>query len=441
MTHRLRRGTASLLALGLPAILPAQTLFRLPTTGCPMAHCDPRMSDNVNATIPVAAGSRIVYQDPGPVGSGAGLGCSSNGSVVACAYRNAVVAYDAAGARRFDSGALFGEWARTSAPIVGEDGSVIAADNQRLVRFSPGGAVVWQSPMPGGLPLSPVPTANRALVLATYGGPVSAFSLDNGRLLGTLHVRSEDGTRTYETLNTPAVRGNRAYVSMSARDDPANHALLVAIDVDPRNAESPLSVAWQFPFAGPSGASPLVLSASSLVIFDADRLNPGEGIAPQLAAVRDDGGSPTLVWRRALRSPVRASAARDPRGGIWFFSTGAPYLHRLVWTSGQGWQRIDLDALIGEEGLHVPSSALTIGAKTDAHATVMLVGAVAVDPPGASYVAAIDLEAQALLWKVRIAGGRAEDYVASQFAVVNASGGPRVAFPTSSRGLMLVGEP
>jgi hypothetical protein len=425
----------------LATALEGQTPFQLPRIGCPMAHCDPRMSGYLNTAIPAGPAVEALSEDVAAgSGAGSGLGCSANGTVVACAYRRKVVVYDANGARRFDSGGLLGDWTMTSAPVVAVDGSVIAADATRIVRFEPDGTVLWDRPLAGGLPISPVPMANGTLFVATYGGPLSIHSIADGSLLGKMFITSPDGTLTYETLNTPTVKGSRAYVLMSARADPWNRAQLVAIDVDPANTAAPLRIAWTFPFAGPSGGSPLMLADSNMVVFDADRLDVGGPLAPQLAAVRDDGATPTLVWRMALRGTVRASVARDPRGGIWFFTTAGSFLYRLAGQTGQALQKIDLDVLINDEGLHVPSSVMTLAPKTATHNTAMIVGAAVGTPPGASYVAAIDLEQSTLLWKVRVGASFAEDFVASQFAIVNHGAKPRVVFPTTLRGAIFVGE-
>src|SRR5689334_13084276 len=58
--------------------------FPLPRVGCPMAHCDPRMSDVVGLRSPASAG--LIRVDESAVGGG-GLGCVSNGRLVACTYR------------------------------------------------------------------------------------------------------------------------------------------------------------------------------------------------------------------------------------------------------------------------------------------------------------------------------------------------------------------
>lgn len=93
------------LAAGLAGLPPAQAQgvpFSLPTAGCPMAHCDPRMSDQVGRALPSTV--QLVRLDTAPVG-GAGHGCVSNLRTVACTYRGEpllqsnLVVYDADGQR------------------------------------------------------------------------------------------------------------------------------------------------------------------------------------------------------------------------------------------------------------------------------------------------------------------------------------------------------
>jgi phosphoribosylcarboxyaminoimidazole (NCAIR) mutase len=57
----------------LAAALEAQTPFKLPVAGCPMAHCDAHMSDNVNTAIPVGPAVEVLFHDPAPAGAGSGL--------------------------------------------------------------------------------------------------------------------------------------------------------------------------------------------------------------------------------------------------------------------------------------------------------------------------------------------------------------------------------
>ena len=83
--------------------------FVLGASGCAMAHCTSTMSDQVGLPAP-AAGAAVLWQDPRGAGSGPGLGCTSNATVVACTYRDgasaAVVAYAANGQRLWDSETL-----------------------------------------------------------------------------------------------------------------------------------------------------------------------------------------------------------------------------------------------------------------------------------------------------------------------------------------------
>src|SRR5688500_12850421 len=189
--------------------------------GCPRAHCDGGNSDLARVPVPAGAPS-IVWQRSEQAGERAGsrqgLGCSANGGVVACTYNGAedkLAVYDFAGTRLWSSGAILNANAFASAPIVFADGSVIACDDTTVVRFTSGGGVLWQAPLPhGGIPISPVLTADgRFLVLATYRGPLYAFAADSGALAGITFLRKGAGDPGYfDTVNTPAVRGNRIYV-------------------------------------------------------------------------------------------------------------------------------------------------------------------------------------------------------------------------------------
>ncbi|MFQ5741396.1 MAG: hypothetical protein ACE5JX_20555 [Acidobacteriota bacterium] len=115
--------------------------FPLPDSYCPMAHCDPQMSDQVGETPPLGPVNEV-FSDVGRPGSLAGLGCSSNGTLVACSYRktnqwlNNLVVYHWDGAEftmKWEED--IGEDAWQSAPMVtaataNDDGDVIATSGQ-----------------------------------------------------------------------------------------------------------------------------------------------------------------------------------------------------------------------------------------------------------------------------------------------------------------------
>ncbi len=211
-------------ALAAPAQIPD---FVLASQGCAMAHCDVRMSDNANTVAPMSTPDGkapvILYTDPEPR-AGYGVGCASNTQIVACSYRNLggvnnVVVYDGNWNRKYASGNLFNYQATTSVPMVATDGSVIACDDRTIIRFDPPRPdglphIRWQKPIPGGTPVSPVLTANGVVILGTNRGPITAFSVATGDLIGTLIPTDAQGNG-FHTLNTVAVNQNRIYVAMS----------------------------------------------------------------------------------------------------------------------------------------------------------------------------------------------------------------------------------
>ena len=101
--------------------VPGQAAPLLPATlGCHMAHCDARMSDNAGLQGPLHPRPQIVVHDGAAPGALPGLGCSSNGEVVACALapldgRDALIAYDGDGRRLGSSGSHLGFMTCTSA--------------------------------------------------------------------------------------------------------------------------------------------------------------------------------------------------------------------------------------------------------------------------------------------------------------------------------------
>jgi outer membrane protein assembly factor BamB len=408
--------------------------FAVAGRGCPMAHCDARMSDLARMPAPRTVGP--LRLDRRAASAAQGLGCSSNGTVVACSAgersrdrsRAYVRTYDAAGRQRWTSGTALNAWAWTSAPMVDADGGVVAADDRALVRFAPGGRLRWSTRTPGGAPISPVQTADRTIVLATSDGPISAYDPGTGRRIGVLDLRATLGglSGRFDTTNTPGRRGNRIYVSTQfklddGRLDPNHHARLYAIDVD-RDAPAGrrLRVAWFHEFGARSGASPLVLGDT--VVFDGDRSTPSGPFAPRYIALRDTGRRPRVLWESPLGGPSAASAAQDPRGGMWVFAFGGPTLRRLSPRDGSVVQTIDLDRAVGAPGTHTPYSAMTI-----ADGPVMLVTARA--GRQSSYVVALDLVRGRALWKVRMPDDPVRNTPMGQFPIACGDDGrPSVFF-------------
>jgi PQQ-like domain len=403
--------------------------------GCAMAHCQPTMADLVRMRAPGSVGS--TWHDPGAATFSQGLGCSSNGRVAVCTsgdYSGGrtqpyLKAYDGAGRVLWDSGTTLNAWAWTSAAMVDAEGSVIAADDSALVRFTPRGRVRWRTPTPGGVPISPTIVDNGTVILATRRGPLSAFDPRSGRHLATLDLRATLDGRSgrFDTTNTPGARGNRVYVSTEftldgGGPDPSHHARLYAIDVNPRKPPARrLRVAWYHDFGARSGASPLVVG--DMIVFDGDRETPASPEEPRFFGIRDLGRRPELVWQYELGGPGQASAARDPRGGAWVFAFGSPTLRRVSTTTGAVRQTIDLDALVGDGGTHIPYSAMSV-ATGPRRRPVMIVTARA--GLSSAYVVAIDLVTERALWKHRLPGNVVLNTPMGQFPIVKRSDGRRV---------------
>ena len=227
-------------------------------------------------------------------GSQQGFGCSANGTVAACTYNGLwdnLVVYDYDGNRLWSSGGALNAAAYTSAPMLFSNGDIVACDNTKVLRFNANGEIVWRSDLSqGGIPISPVVTESGVIILATLRGPIYAFDGSDGTLLGTLFIKiNESDPGFFETVNTPAVRGNRIYVSthhqINGITDSDNLAWLAAVDVDPDaiNESDRLRLAWHFEFGGGSGASPLLIN--NVVYFDGHRPQPGAERAPHVFAV------------------------------------------------------------------------------------------------------------------------------------------------------------
>jgi hypothetical protein len=418
--------------------------------GCAIAHCDPEMSDLVGMSAPRSIGS--TWFDSKAASASQGLGCTSNGKTAVCTFgdrsgdrkRPYMKAYNAAGKALWSSGRALDSWAWTSVPMVDESGGVVAADDVALVRFAPSGRVLWKTRTAGGAPISPTRTANGTIVLATSGGPISAYDPASGRRLATLDVRE---TLTglpgrFDTRNTAAARGNRIYVSTEFKPDngsadPNHHARLYAIDVDPTQPPaSRLRIAWFYEFGARSGASPLVVG--DLVIFDGDRAAPSSPFGPRFFALRDEGATSSVVWESELGGPGVASAARDPRGGAWVFAFGQPTLRRLSTSSGATLQSIDLDALVGEPGVHTPYSAMSIANGPAGH-PVMLVSARA--GQSSVYLVAVDLVSAVALWKHKLPGAAVEDTPMGQFPIASGRKGRRAVVFSTKKGIRAVAGP
>lgn len=423
----------------LPAM--SQSLPKLPTSGCPMAHCDSHLNDAVRMTAPPVG--TVVQSDTESGGARLGLGCSSNGTIFACSFASPtgsnLIVYDADGNRIFAAPpALLNHNANKSAPIVFTNGMVLAADNLSVVLFNADGTIHWQTAKPDtSSTISPVLVGTSIILVATQGtGTLSTYDLASGQLLSTSQVSTPD-CGAYNTLNTPAVNGNRAYIVGACIAD-QTHGSLAAIDVmETGGSRGAMTQAWLYSFPGPSGASPLF---SNRVIFF-DGVASAESAMGTFMAVQDMGTSPLQLWQRAFNSPFGANAGQDPRGGIWVFPLRQSHLYRLSNANGSTLQTITVPVPQGQTpGSYGPSSAVSLSKAVNGNIVLTFGGATA-KPNAPAIVVAEDVTAGTPLWISEI-GGPAGNTTAAQFPIATDSAGlTRVAFPGYTAGTYFLGKP
>lgn len=435
---------------------PSAAPILLPAAGCPMAHCDSRMSDLVAQVSPsVAQTVRIDRNGAGAIG---GLGCVSNTRFVACtggadpARKSNLVAYDADGNRVWEDGGLLGATAWFGAAIIDADDQVIAADQSLLLRVDlRAGKIVWKSAKPDtGTPISPVPVGSDAsmILLATksdngLGTPeLSVWDAGTGALLWHEPIADPVTGAIYQTANTPAVRGNRAYV-LAAGVGNSSDGRLYAIEIcesDSCGGRGRPRIAWFYPFQGPSGASPLLIGQR--IFFDGQR-GKTTGL---FYGVDDLGMAPSQAWMRKYAGRFGFSAAQDPRGGLWISPWQSGTLLRVHESNGSTMQTISVGSVLALDPSYSAVTAVSVS-ESPSGAVVLTTGVQTKSPSIGigPHVAAMDVSTQPggrEVWKYKVSANTATNAATGQYPIVtNASGARRVVFRGTKSSTFFIGEP
>jgi hypothetical protein len=428
--------------------------FVLPTQGCPMAHCDARLSDGVGLAPPVTAAEILVDRDS--AGSVGGLGCVSNTRLAACTgsadptQKSNLSVYDADGRLLWHDGGLLDDTAWYSAALISADDQVIAADRHLLIRVAPRtGEILWQRNKPDdGTPISPVLIGSGAdmVLLATkadagVGNPeLSVWDVATGALLWHQPLIDPATGARFATINTPAVRGNRAYLLAAGIGDP-NDARLTAIDVcesDACGGRGRLTVAWQHRYDGPSSASP-VLSGSRL-FFDGLK-GRSTGL---FYAVDDLGTSASTAWVKRFRGRFGFSAALDPRGGLWVSPWQSGQMLRLSERSGRTQQTVDVATALTLPAGMSPVTAVSV-LPGPANSATLVFGAQTPNAAEGAFVGAIDVSSSPSgsgLWHYQVSENALRKAPTGQFPVlVNALGARRIVFRGTTGDTFFIGDP
>lgn len=428
--------------------------FVLPSKGCPMAHCDARLSDGVGLAPPVAAVE--VHVDRDSAGAVGGLGCVSNSRLAACtgsadpSQMSNLSVYDADGRLLWQDGGLLDETAWYSAALISADDQVIAADRNSLIRVAPlTGQILWQQSKPDdGTPISPVLFGSDAsmVLLATkadagIGEPeLSVWDAATGTLLWHQALSDPLSGARFATVNTPAVSGNRAYLLAAGVGNP-NDARLTAVDVcesDLCGGRGRLTVAWQHRYDGPSSASPVL--AGNRLFFDGLK-GRSTGL---FYAVDDLGATASTAWVKRFRARFGFSAALDPRGGLWVSPWQSGKLLRLSERNGRSQQTVDVAAALSLPAGLSPVTAVSVHAAGDGSAALVFGAQTATAADGA-FVGAIDVTAAPGgkgLWHYRVSENTVRKAPTGQFpVVVNTLGARRIVFRGTTGDTFFIGEP
>lgn len=422
--------------------------------GCAMAHCDQGLTDDTLLSVSLSSEVVDFWRDTEVNGSFIGLGCAANSFTAVCSFNSSssrpveIRAYAIDGTPLWSSTAL-GSNAYYSSPIIGPDGGVIAADASNIIRFGPDGGQIWSQRTAGGSQVRPNVTDDGHIILAAKGGPLSAYDFVTGELIAqltlndTIRLRWRTLSGFFDTINNSAIKGNRIYVSTRFTYGrwPLRFGRLYAIDLvqDLVSGEYSFEIAWYYNFRAPSGSSPTLGSdeeGNTIIFFDGSGVTPSSANSPVAIAVKDLGDSGELLWDHSLSTLPQASPALDPRGGIWYFAFGEPELVRIN-NNGDNIQTIDVNDIVDDvNDTFRPYSVMTISVDVDSGNPV---GIVAATTPSNSktYIIAIDLAAESLLWKYQIDEGEGfYGGTSGQFSMmINEQNKPVVVFSTRQNGV------
>jgi hypothetical protein len=151
------------------------------------------------------------------------------------------------------------------------------------------------------------------------------------------------------------------------------------------------------------------------------------------------------VWTARFSGRFGASAAQDPRGGLWVAPWQSGLLLRLDQATGAVLQTVDIALAGGLTPGYFMNTALSVSGGVGS--VVLTFGAQTTATSGdiSTQVLAIEVATAAAgqtVWRFRVAANPATNAATGQFPVVIGSGGARrVVFSGTRSGTYFVGEP
>jgi hypothetical protein len=463
--------------------------FVAPATGYLWASHGDMASDQNGTAIAVPPAAKQVSDDDSGGNSGKSLGCTSNGTHVACKIDrdtphirvyNADMRILCTAARVSCAGAYGPCIARVpaandvSVPIIAADGSIFIADSAFATRITPGCTVAWQTPVPvtAGMKSTKVtPAGDYFATVGRSGAPLVEYDASTGAVVGIPlypSTAAQGGTpldfyvSTNDVAAIPGVAGGgaigppgtlmRIYYAGQNTNLSQPNSRMFAIDV---SAEGMTVAAWSAPFWGPNEVTPMWHDGTIYSdTCSTAKLCTGPGSpGPQIIAFHDDYPAPRLTIPRSFNpanpgQPLSAPGFMD--SDFSYVPSGCfltRYFHRDLLdcrnpitgltTGGPPEFSIGLDGILGndEPGTIAPIGDVTITTDGRGH-NVALMGVEALSF-NHGYVLALRLDNQTLLWSYRLPSQ--PNNAAGQFPLVNGRLGPEVCFSSTSTGPQCLG--
>ena len=394
---------------------------------CAMAHCNPRLSDQIFSQSITGFSQTWKFGSRG-VGFGLGAVVGTDFTAITFSSSPSLVVLNADGTERWNSGNQIGSLTK-SAALVDSFNNIYVADNNNIFKFSPFGVLIWRTPNPANsTPFSLNVTSEGNLF--GYGQSGSAWLVNqaSGLVLSTLNLTGRVGNKngTYITVNTASISGNRIYIATQFSSN-SKYGRLYALD----STNEVLNVAWTWDFGGVTGGSPTI--SGNRIYFDGRRINATDNSTGLfLFAVQDNGSSPQLLWFQNIASlsnsgnDIQVSPAIDTRGGVWAFAVNGSNLLRFNELNGQNIQQINLSNTLN--GQYAPSSVMMIAHNNGF--PLMYVGAMPKQGfSGLPKITAIDLNNGNLIFSHNL-----ESNTYSQFPIIPSN--PNVLIvPSASSGI------
>jgi hypothetical protein len=458
--------------------------FVISTIGVSQIHAT-QMEDDANYVALPLSNVGYIWQDPNLGSAAPDLGCSGNGTYIACDSHTgqpgfAVYQSDARGniSEIYNSGAGPGKPAATTCiPIIaatadnGGDSSVIVADYEYIYRYAIDGTQMWKTALPYGpagdgtgifgINSVRVTAAGVAVVIpvsnagATAWGPLAAFNARTGALItnpGPVNYIYPGGTSdatTYGAKKSACVVDNWPTTGTSTMYyvgdlvGSASDARMYAIQINPTTG---LSAAYYHAISGPTNTStmchPNPNGGYDIVSDTCAGCAPGT--AGQIVLTDSSGTGFTEKFAIAGLNTVDANGAYYPTGNCFvYWQADLTTLTCGSMTDGSPVFSYDLGSVVpGESNTTYPASDDSMYYDGSHYYLIITLRATVVG--GGCYIVCVRMTDGTLMWTYTVSkiAGETAAHTGGQYPMLTApNGAQRFMFTSSLGGPTAIGPP